>query len=294
MVVYRNGCLHNSRIITKNARIPCDKSRDTYVTSHDGQTTIDLWLVQGESEDPIQCNVLGHFEFYGIPPRPAGATRLSITFRYNANGIVEVEAMDLRTGQTLPHRLSQARTTLEDLANQRAPIQMALLVDCSGSMYGSAINDARNAADSFIDLSLKPGRQLAIVAFPGGVFSPLSTDKVGLHAAVERLSPIGSTPMADGLRAAQNLLGIKAGIQRVYILLTDGHPDDPDAALAEAHRIRSAGGRLIAVGLGSEVQPAYLRTLASSDDDYRHCETSVELRGTFINLATELEPQSKP
>ena len=63
MVVYRNGTLHNSRIITRNARIPAEKSRDNYVTSHDGQTTIDLWLVQGEAEDPLQCNVLGHFEF---------------------------------------------------------------------------------------------------------------------------------------------------------------------------------------------------------------------------------------
>jgi molecular chaperone DnaK len=294
MVVYRRGCLHNSRIISKNARIPAEKSRDSYVTSHDGQTTIDLWLVQGESDDPIQCNVLGHFEFYGIPPRPAGESQLSITFRYNANGIVEVEAMDLRTGQTLPHRLSQARTTLEDLANDRAPIQMALLVDCSGSMFGNAMDDARNAAVSFIEHSLKPGRQLAIVAFPGGVFSPLSTNKTSLQEAIGRLTPFGSTPMADGLRAAQNLLGIKAGVQRVYILLTDGHPDDPDATLAEAHRIRSAGGRLITVGLGAQVQPDYLRALASSDEDYRHCETSVELRGTFINLATELEPQSEP
>jgi molecular chaperone DnaK len=292
MVVYRNGSLHNSRIITKNARIPAERSRDNYVTSHDGQSTIDLWLVQGESDDPMQCNVLGHFEFYGIPPRPAGESQLAVTFRYNANGIVEVEAMDLRTGQTLPHRLSQARTTLEDLANDRAPIQMALLVDCSGSMYGSAIDDAKIAAASFIEHALKPGRQLAVVAFPGGVLSPLCTDKKALHTAIQKLSPIGSTPMADGLRAAQNLLGIKAGIQRVYILLTDGHPDDPDGTLAEAHRIRSAGGRLIAVGLGPQVHPDYLRTLASSDEDYRHCETSIELRGTFINLATELAPRT--
>ena len=291
MVVYRNGTLHNSRIITRNARIPAEKSKDNYVTTHDGQTTVDLWLVQGEAEDPLQCNVLGHFEFYGIQPRPAGETQLSITFRYNASGIVEVEAMDLRTGQTLPHRVSQARSTLEDLANERAPIQMALLVDCSGSMYGETIRNAREAGRSFIDRSLKPGRQLAIVGFPGGVLTPLTTDREALYDSLDKLTPIGSTPMADGMRAAQNLLGVKAGIQRVYILLTDGHPDQPDAAIAEAHRIRSAGGRLIAVGLGDQVQPDYLRQLASSDEDYRHCDTSIELQGTFINLATEIETQ---
>jgi Mg-chelatase subunit ChlD len=159
-------------------------------------------------------------------------------------------------------------------------------------MYGPAISEAQKAADSFIERSLKPGRQVAIVGFPGGVLSPLSTDREELRAAIGRLAPIGSTPMADGMRAAQNLLGIKAGIQRVYILLTDGHPDDPDAALAEAHRIRSAGGRLITVGLGDQAQPEYLRELASSDDDYKHCDTSLELQGTFINLATELESKT--
>ena len=64
----------------------CERSRDDYVTTHDGQSTMDLWLVQGENDDPLECNVLGHFEFYGIPVRAAGKSRLSVTFRYNANG----------------------------------------------------------------------------------------------------------------------------------------------------------------------------------------------------------------
>ena len=45
------------------------------------------------------------------------------------------------------------------------------------------------------------------------------------------------------------------------------------------------------MGLGDQVQPDYLRQLASSDEDYRHCDTSIELQGTFINLATEIETQ---
>ena len=148
MVVFRQGtdnALHNSRIISKNTRIPCEQTRDEYVTTHDGQTTMDLWLVQGENEDPLECNVLGRFEFYGIPPRPAGESRLAVTYRYNANGIVEVEAMDLRSGQTLAHRLAAGHVTLEDLAKNRIPMQLALIMDCSGSMYGQSLDDAKTA-----------------------------------------------------------------------------------------------------------------------------------------------------
>ena len=288
MVVFRDQKLHNSRIISKNTRIPCEQTRDNYVTTHDGQTTMDLWLVQGENQDPLECNVLGHFEFYGIPPRPAGDSRLAVTYRYNANGIVEVEAMDLRSGQTLAHRLAAGHITLEDLARNRIPMQMALVMDCSGSMYGQSIEDAKVAARSFVERSLQPGRQLAIVAFPGGVLAPPTSDLRRLTGAIENLTPIGSTPMADGLRQGRDLLRPRAGVQRVFVVMTDGHPDDPDAVTAEIHRIRSTGGRVVTIGVGPQVQQEFLQGLASSPNDYHFCSESVELEGTFINLATEL------
>ena len=288
MVVYRDGRMHNSRIIERNSRIPCDRTRDDYVTSHDGQTTMDLWLVQGENDDPLECNVLGHFEFYGIPSRPSGRSQLSVTFRYNANGIVEVEAMDLSSGQTLAHRLAAGTVTLEDLARDRAPMAVVLVMDCSGSMYGRNIEEARTAAMAFTERTLGPNRQVGLVAFPGGLLSPLSNDVRKLRDAMAGLTPIGSTPMAEGLAAARELTRSRAGVQRVFVVLTDGHPDDPDAAQAEAHRIRSQGGRVVTIGVGQQVRPDFLRGLASRPEDFHFCSESVELQGTFINLATEL------
>lgn len=288
MVVFRNNQLANSRIIGRNSRIPCEHTRDEYVTTHDGQTTMDLWLVQGENDDPMECNVLGHFEFYGIPPRAAGESRLAVTYRYNANGIVEVEAMDLRTGQTLPHRLVMNEITLEDLARNRVPMQIALLMDCSGSMYGQSMEDAQRAARSFVERSLQANRQIAIIAFPGGVLAPPTADLDRLRAAIEDLTPIGSTPMADGLRNARELLRPRAGVQRVYVVMTDGHPDDPDEVTAEIHRIRTMGGRVVCIGVGPQVQQGFLRSLVTRPQDMHFCNESVELEGTFINLATEL------
>ncbi len=288
MVAYRNSKLRNSKIIERNSRIPCERTRDDYITTHDGQTTMDLWLVQGENDDPLECSVLGHFEFYGILPRTAGRSRLAVTFRYNANGIVEVEAMDLDSGQTLAHRRASDSVTLEDLARNRAPMNIVLLVDCSGSMYGTNMVEARKAANAFSQHALGANRQIALIGFPGGVICPLTADVGKLALAVEGLTPIGSTPMAEGLQAARELTRTKAGVQRVFVVLTDGHPDDPDAAVAEANRIRTGGGRIITIGVGAQVRPDFLRSLASRAEDYHYCNESVDLQGTFINLATEL------
>ncbi|MFK7930726.1 MAG: VWA domain-containing protein, partial [Myxococcota bacterium] len=289
MVVYRERGLRNSRIIRRNTRIPAEQTRDDYTTSHDNQTTMDLWLVQGEEDDPLNCTVLGHFEFYGIPPRAAGDSQLAVTFRYNANGIVEVEAMDLVTGQILPHRMASGQVSLEDLAHNRAPMQVALIMDCSGSMYGQNITDARAAATSFAERTLDvANRQVAVVAFPGGTRAAATNDLARITQAIEGLTPIGSTPLADGLHDARDLLRPRAGVQRVFVVLTDGHPDDPDATMAEVHRLKASGARVITIGVGSQVQQDFLRTLASQPGDYHFCSESIELRGTFINLATEL------
>lgn len=292
MVVYRDGELVNSPIIRRNSRIPCERTRDDYVNTHDGQTTMDLWLVQGEETDPLACNVLGHFEFYGIPPRASGDSRLAVTYRYNANGIVEVEAMDLSSGQTLAHRLAAGQVTLEDIAKNRVPMQIALVIDCSGSMYGTNINEARKAAQAFLERTLLPNREIAVVAFPGGIKSRPSTDRGQIEQALASLTPIGSTPMNQGLVHARDTLRGKAGVQRVFVVLTDGHPDDPDATAAEAHRIKRTGGRIITIGVGRKVRRDFLTSLCSNASDYHHCDESVELEGTFINLATELSTSS--
>ncbi len=289
MVVFRDQRLHNSTIIRRNSRIPSEQTRDDYVTTHDGQTSIDLWLVQGEKQNPLECNVLGHFEFYGIPPRPAGDSRLAVTYRYNANGIVEVEAMDMSTGQTLAHRLAAGTVTLEDLARNRVPMHVALIMDCSGSMYGTNIREARKAANSFVERTLGPGRQVAVIAFPGGIQCRPTPDQAIIADAVAKLRPIGSTPMHRGLAHAREALKGHAGIQRIYMVMTDGHPDDPDATLAEAYRIKRMGGRLITIGVGRQVQQEFLEQVASGPRDYHYCNESVELEGTFINLATQLD-----
>jgi Mg-chelatase subunit ChlD len=251
---------------------------------------MDLWLVQGEDPDPLRCHVLGHFEFFGIPHRPAGQSQLQVTFRYNSNGIVEVEANDMISGQTLSHRMAAGHMTLEDIAANRVPMQIALVIDCSGSMYGTCIREARKAAKAFVHRTLQRNREFAVVAFPGGVKTAPTNQIDRIEAAIDSLSPIGSTPMQEGMRRARDILNRTGNIQKVILVLTDGHPDDPEAAAAEAHRIRQDRGRVVVVGVGRQVDRAYLQRLCSSPSDYHHVNQSIDLESTFANLATQLAP----
>ncbi len=292
MVVYKDGKLHNTSIIRRNSRIPCEHTRDQFITTHDGQTVVDLWLIQGEKRDPLECNVLGHFEFYGIPPRAAGSSRLSVTYRYNANGIVEVEAMDLNTGQTLAHRVASSTVSLDDVARNRIPVHIALLVDSSGSMYGSNMAAARQSALRFAKETLRPNRSIALYAFPGGQRTRPTRNLEDIAAALDQLIPIGDSPLHEGLSMARRSLKGKAGMQRVFVVFSDGHPDDPEAAMSESVRIRRSGGRIITIGIGRQINREFLQQMCIRPTDFHLHHERFELDGTFINLATEINEPS--
>jgi Fe-S protein assembly chaperone HscA len=87
-----------SVLIPRNTTVPTS-AREMFTTSVDGQTVVDLHVVQGERELAKDCRSLARFELRGIDPMPAGMPKIEVTFLIDANGILQVQARELRTGK---------------------------------------------------------------------------------------------------------------------------------------------------------------------------------------------------
>jgi molecular chaperone DnaK (HSP70) len=86
-----------SKIIPRNSTIPAS-AQEQYTTGVDNQTGIDIHVLQGERELAKDCRSLARFTLT-VPPAPAGLPRIEVKFLIDANGILQVGAKDLRTGQ---------------------------------------------------------------------------------------------------------------------------------------------------------------------------------------------------
>jgi molecular chaperone DnaK len=85
-------------IIDKNTPIPIEKSK-TFTTSRDGQDRVKIRVYQGESKRAEECELLGEFEFTGFRIGYRGEVQIQVTFEIDSNGIVNVSATDVETGQ---------------------------------------------------------------------------------------------------------------------------------------------------------------------------------------------------
>ena len=87
-----------TRLIDRNTTIPTRKSQ-IFSTAADGQTSVEVHVLQGEREMAAYNKTLGRFQLTGIAPAPRGVSQIEVTFDIDANGIVKVSAKDLGTGK---------------------------------------------------------------------------------------------------------------------------------------------------------------------------------------------------
>ncbi|MBE6661261.1 MAG: molecular chaperone DnaK [Ruminococcaceae bacterium] len=178
-----------NKIIDRNTTIPVKKSQ-VYSTAADGQTSVEIHVLQGEREMAAGNTTLGRFALDGIAPAPRGVPQIEVTFDIDANGIVNVTALDKGTGKEQHITItSSTNMSKEDIDKAVRDAEMFAEQD---KKQKEAV-DTKNRAESMIFQSEKT---LADI----GDKVPES-DLAEVKAAIEKLKETVKTDNTEAIKA---------------------------------------------------------------------------------------------
>ncbi|HON40271.1 MAG TPA: molecular chaperone DnaK [Methanoculleus sp.] len=152
-----------TKLIERNTTIPTRKSQ-IFSTAADGQTSVEIHVVQGERALAKDNFTLGRFQLTGIPPAPRGVPQIEVTFDIDANGIVHVSAKDLGTGNEqsitikpqdsrpseaeIQRMMDEARRFEEEDRKKREEIELRNAADTAIFTAERAIKDAKDTIET--------------------------------------------------------------------------------------------------------------------------------------------------
>ena len=145
-----------TKLIERNTTIPTRKS-ETFTTAADGQTSVEVHVLQGEREMAEYNKTLGRFHLVGLPPAPRGIPQVEVAFDIDANGIVHVTATDKATG-------NEQKITIE-ASGGLSEEEMKRMVDDAGEHAEEDRRrrdeaETRNRADEVVYTTEKSLREL--------------------------------------------------------------------------------------------------------------------------------------
>ena len=164
-----------NRIIDRNTTIPVKKSQ-VYSTAADGQTSVEIHVLQGEREMAAGNTTLGRFTLDGIPAAPRGVPQIEVTFDIDANGIVNVSAQDKGTGKET-HITITSSTNMSKEDIDRAVKDAEKFAEADKKQKEAV--DTKNHAETLIFQSEKTLEEI-------GDKLP-DSDKADVKAAIEKL-----------------------------------------------------------------------------------------------------------
>ena len=178
-----------NKIIDRNTTIPVKKSQ-VYSTAADGQTAVEIHVLQGEREMAAYNTTLGRFNLDGIPAAPRGVPQIEVTFDIDANGIVNVSAKDLGTGRE-QHITITSSTNMSKEEIDKAVRDAEMFAE-EDKKQKEAV-DVKNRADSLIFQSEKTMGEV-------GDKVP-EEDKAAVNAAIEKLKATVATGNTEAIKA---------------------------------------------------------------------------------------------
>lgn len=178
-----------NRIIDRNTTIPVKKSQ-VYSTAADGQTSVEIHVLQGERDMAAGNTTLGRFSLDGIAPAPRGVPQIEVTFDIDANGIVNVSATDKGTGKE-QHITITSSTNMSKEDIDRAVKEAEKFAEEDKKQKDAV--EVKNRAESMIFQSEKTLSEI------GDKVS--EDDKAGVRSAIDKLRQTITTNDTDAIKA---------------------------------------------------------------------------------------------
>lgn len=282
-ILDNNGNSVLSKILLQGDPYPCENTR-SYTTIMDNQKLVEINIYEAGS-DAEDIESLEHHDLYGsmsleVAPAPKGEADIHVTFSYDKNQTLKVTAEDQKT--KVRKQILIRENEKVAIKPRRMPVDFMLLLDTSGSMYGVPLKEAKRACNALvneiIDFSV---HRLGLVSFAtySSLIYSLGSDRQIMHAAIDEIVADGGTNMYSAFCMAEKELD-RSTDAKVIIMVSDGDPFDPDETLSKAFSLRNKGVRVLAIGVGNNVNKDFLKQLAG-DGLYYTINNMNELEGTF-------------
>jgi uncharacterized protein YegL len=291
----------NSVIIPKNTKIPAQDSRPFKIKTRAaeyGENELEIFLLQGDYPRPLDNTIISKYTVKNIEFLQPPESVINVTYRYDANGIIEVSAVQSENNKQLdivihpvPDDMGwtdEAALSMRKRTVRPNSIEAVVCIDLSGSMAGAPTKAAQEAVRNFAaqlydgDIPVKVG----VVAFADEInvlCEPEDIQKI-FEDKIDMLpyTSVGAGNNADPFDTARKIF--KGADVSYIVIVTDGVWADPAKAIANANDCKKAGVDVLALGFG-DADERFLQSIATVKEFASYTKDHSELTASFDKIA---------
>ena len=272
----------------------------TFYTREGEESLLEIYVLQGDHEKPLDCKVQYLYIVSGIKHVAAtkGETFLRIQYSYDINGIIHVEARQEQEEYNLP---IQRVSVPDDLSRFGLPIpapassisetlSLVMAIDVSGSMSGEPMKEAKDAMRQIVHSMDPATTSIGIIAFSdeSKIVCPVTSDWSACYTAIDsiRVGQTGGSNAGHPFSDIQNMLQQEKG-RRFALVLADGVWLRQSKAIAASKQCNELGIETAAVGFGG-ADVEFLKAISSCEANAIYTQLSMIAEAMF-----SVVPQSR-